>query len=276
MERSRAILRGVDVIGPFNTLSLELDGPIATVTLNRPDVMNRFDEEQHAEFTAACIALHPMAQVRAIVLAASGRYFSAGGDFSIMEEAHGSVESRVRITRAAHELFDALLALAPPVIAAVQGPAIGLGASIALACDAVVASKNVTISDPHVRVGLAAGDGGCIVWPQAVGMLRAKRYLLTGDALTAEEGYKFGLVTDLVDEADDVLPSAMALAERISSLPPLAVQMTKQTLNSVVKHRCAEALDLGLAYELITLSSNDLIEAIAAIKARRSGNYRGN
>jgi enoyl-CoA hydratase len=106
-------------------------------------------------------------------------------------------------------------------------------------------------------------------------MLRARRYLLTGDAVPAEVAYQWGMVTDLVDEPSDALPAALELAERIANLPPLAVQGTKRALNRVVQHRASEVLDLSFAHEVVTLGSDDLMEAISAFKERRPANYQG-
>jgi enoyl-CoA hydratase len=162
-----------------------------------------------------------------------------------------------------------------PIVVALQGDAIGLGATVALACDAIVASRTVSIADPHVAIGLVAGDGGCVVWPAAAGLLRAKRYLLTGDRLTAEDAWAMGLVTDLVDGPDDVLPAARALAARMAALPPLAVQGTKRALNRVMQARAGEVLDLSFALEAASMASDDLVEAIAAFKERREPKYHG-
>jgi enoyl-CoA hydratase len=146
---------------------------------------------------------------------------------------------------------------------------------VTLACDAVVAARSAWVADTHVNIGLVAGDGGCVVWPQSVGMLLAKRHLLTGDRLTAERAWQLGLVTDLVDEPADVLPAASALADRIAALPPLAVQGTKRSLNRVLQQRSGEVLDLSFAHEAATLASDDLLEAIAAFEERRPGSFRG-
>jgi enoyl-CoA hydratase len=169
-----------------------------------------------------------------------------------------------------------LLADVPlPVVVALQGDAIGLGATVVLACDAVVASRTASIADPHVAIGLVAGDGGCVVWPAAAGLLRAKRYLLTGDRLKAEDAWAMGLVTDLVDGPDDALPAARALAARMAALPPLAVQGTKRALNRLMQQRAGEVLDLSFALEGVSMASDDLAEAIAAFKERREPKYQG-
>ena len=138
-----------------------------------------------------------------------------------------------------------------------------------------MAAPGVGLSDPHVAVGLVAGDGGCVVWPATGGMLRAQRHLLTGDRLTAEDAYTLGLVTDLVSTPADVLPAARSLAQRIASLPPLAVQGTKRALNRSLQHRAGEVLDLSFALEALSLTSDDLLEAISAFQAKRQPSYRG-
>jgi enoyl-CoA hydratase len=124
-------------------------------------------------------------------------------------------------------------------------------------------------------VGLAAGDGGCLVWPISAGAMRAKRHLLTGDPITAEEAHALGLVTDLVAEPEDVLPTARALADRIAALPPLAVQGTKRALNHLIRQRYAEVMELSSAIEYETLISADLREAVAAIRDRKTPSYEG-
>lgn len=259
----------------FETLTVDVEGAIAIVTLDRPELLNRFDDAQHVEFIDVWSSIRSVPGLRAVVLAARGRAFSAGGDFSIMELGHSSVAERLRITRDGYELLSTFLEVPQPVIAAVQGAAIGLAATIVLSCDAVVAARAASISDPHVNIGLVAGDGGCAVWPAATGMVRAKRHLLTGDPLSAEDAHHLGLVTDLVDEPDDVLPAAMTLASKIAGLPPLAVQLTKRTLNRALLQRCSEVLELGLAYEVTTMASDDLVEAIDAFRSRRPARYQG-
>jgi enoyl-CoA hydratase len=124
-------------------------------------------------------------------------------------------------------------------------------------------------------VGLAAGDGGCLFWPQAAGILRAKRYLLTGDYLQADKAYAFGLVTDLVDYAEDALPLANRIAEKIAALAPLAVQGTKRSLNTIMQHRAAEVVEQAALYEQQTMASGDLVEAVTAIQEKRSSVFDG-
>jgi enoyl-CoA hydratase len=251
------------------------EGAVTTLTLSRPELLNRIDHPAHVELIETFTALAHEREVRAVVLASTGKAFSAGGDFEIMRMGHDDPVARQEIIDNARRLLTSLLSLPQPIVAAMQGAAIGLGATIVLGCDAVVAARKAVIADSHVNVGLVAGDGGAVVWPAITGVLRARRHLLTGDPLDAEAAYALGLVTDLVDEPDEVGPVAAALAARIAGLPPLAVQLTKRALVRGLLQRAGEVLDLSLAYEEITLASDDLLEGIAALKERRPGNFTG-
>ena len=256
-------------------LDVTRDGAVATLTLSRPEVMNRIDHLAHVGLIDELGALAADREVRAVVLASTGKVFSAGGDFNLMLAAHDDPVHRREIVDDARRLLTALLSLPQPIVAAMQGAAIGLGATIVLCCDAVVAARTAQIADSHVNVGLVAGDGGAVIWPAVTGVLRARRHLLTGDSLDAVTAYQLGLVTDLVDTPEEVTAYATELAQRIASLPPLAVQLTKRALVNGLMQRAGEVLDLSLAYEETTLGSDDLLEGIAAITERRPGNYAG-
>ena len=179
------------------------------------------------------------------------------------------------ITNHGYDLMTAFLALRAPVVTAVQGAAMGLAANIALASDLVVASRDATFADSHVRMGLVAGDGGALIWPLMAGMARAKRHLLTGDAITAEDAFLAGMVSELVDSADGLMAAATQLAEKIAALPPLAVQGTKQTLGRLLHHCSEEILTLGLQLERDSMLSKDVVEATNAFREKRPGDFRG-
>ena len=257
------------------TLSFAIDGPVGEITLTRPELLNRFDVALHRDFTELLLELRGRRDLRAVVLASTGKCFSAGGDFDLMLAARADIDVRTNLMDEGRLMFRLLADLALPVVVAMQGDAIGLGATVALSCDAIVASRTAAISDPHVAVGLVAGDGGCVVWPAAVGMLRAKRYLLTGDRLTAEEGWAIGLVTDLVDGPDDALPAARALAARIAALPPLAVQGTKAVMQASLELSVREGLDHVALWNAGHIASNDLGEAMTAFLEKRPPTFRG-
>lgn len=260
----------------FTALELHFADHVATITLTRPEVLNRFDATLHREFAAVLNRINGDPAVRAVLLTSTGKVFSAGGDFELMRAAHDSAQARRETIEQARSVLDALTNLLQPIVVAVQGPVVGLGATVVLSCDAVVAVKTASLSDAHVAMALVAGDGGALVWPQAAGMLRARRYLLTGDAIDAERAYQFGLVTDLVDTVDEVAATAAQLARKLASLPPLAVQGTKRALNQVTQMRAGEVVETALLQEMDTLASDDLLEAIAAFEEKRRATFSGN
>jgi enoyl-CoA hydratase/carnithine racemase len=253
----------------YEALELQIADHVAQIRLTRPEVLNRFDPTLHREFAAVLNRLNGDPEVRAVLLTSTGKVFSA-------RAAHESAPERRATIEQARSVLSALTGLIQPIVVGVQGPVIGLGATVVLACDAVVAVKTASISDAHVVMALVAGDGGALVWPQAAGMLRARRYLLTGDAIDAERAYQFGLVTDLVDTVDEVTPTAAKLARRLASLPPLAVQGTKRALNQVTQIRAGEVVEAALLQEMDTLASDDLLEAIAAFQEKRRATFSGN
>lgn len=256
------------------TLQFISKGSVGELTLIRPELLNRFDAALHRDFADLLVRLRTC-DLRAVVLASTGKAFSAGGDFDLMRALHDDAAYRGRMIDEARHIITTLIDIPIPMVVALQGDALGLGASVVLCCDVVVAARTARLGDPHVRMGLVAGDGGCLGWPQAAGMLRAKRYLLTGDPVPAEDAYAMGLVTDLVDEPEETLPAARALAERLAALPPMAVQGTKRALNRVMQQRGGEVVDLSLAHEAQSIASDDLLEAISAFKERRAGRYVG-
>lgn len=256
-------------------LTVEARGGVREITLTRPELMNRFDDTLETELLGVLHELAADPEARCAVLLSEGRVFSAGGDFDLILGANEHVTERLAAVERARSMLAALTALPVPLVVGMQGAAIGLGATVAVAADAVVASRNVKIADTHVTVGLAAGDGGALFWPQSAGMLRARRYLLTGDAVDAATALSFGLVTDLVDEPDEVAEASRGIAERIASLPPLAVRGTKQALNALTRQRLGEVGETALMHEALTLGTSDLAEAVAAFREKRPAKYTG-
>jgi enoyl-CoA hydratase len=161
-----------------------------------------------------------------------------------------------------------------PVVAAVNGPAVGLGATLALLCDIILMAESASISDPHVLVGVAAGDGGTSLWPLAVGPARAKEFLMTGDPLSAAEAQRIGLVNRVVPDLE-LHDRAFEFARRLAAGAPLAVQATKMCVNKWVKQAIAANFDTATALELFTFQSEDHLEAVAAMKAKRTPQFTG-
>ena len=258
----------------YTTLELGRVGPVLRVTIAHPtSPMNAVDDALHRDLTRLAADLKAEREARAVLLTGRGRAFSAGGDFqwfpSLREP--GRLEA---LRRDAKQLVWDLLDVELPIVAALNGPAMGLGASIALLCDVIFMADTATIGDPHVRVGIVAGDGGAVLWPLALGPARAKQYLLTGDPLTAAEAERIGLVNRVVPAAD-LDREAMAFAERLAAGAPLAVRYTKQAVNLLVKQAMTTAFDASTALELVTFGSEDHAEALAALRERRAPVFKG-
>jgi len=253
----------------YRTLSLKVHDGIAEIRFTRPDLLNRFDMPAHIEFAAALEEVsNRVPDVRVLVLTAEGRAFSAGGDFEEMLEAHASKAVRSDMVKYAKAVFNGVVELPIPVVSAIQGAAIGLGATIATLCDIVVAWKDAKIADTHVNVGLAAGDGGIISWSQSIGINRAKRYLLTGDIITGAQAYEWGLVTELVDTPEEAAPRAREMAARIAAMAPGGTSGTKRAFSRITGLIAAQALSAGLEYEMDAMASPDLKATVEKLRAK--------
>lgn len=255
-------------------ITLEPDGDVLRAVIDRAgDDLNRVDGELHDDLAELFASLKRERSARAVLLSGRGRAFSAGGDFAWFPtlQEPGALES-IRLD--GKQIIGDLLDVHLPIVCALGGAAVGLGASIALLCDAVVMGASATIADPHVKVGIVAGDGGTVAWPMAVGPMVAKRYLLTGDPVAADDALRMGLITEVVPDAD-VDERAMAFARRLAAGAPLAVQYTKLAVNKLVKTALNEAFDVATALELVTFQSADHQEALAAIRERREPRFEG-
>ncbi|WP_446655168.1 enoyl-CoA hydratase/isomerase family protein [Blastomonas sp.] len=253
----------------YQTLALTFTDGIAEIRFSRPDLLNRFDMPAHVEFAAALEEVaNRVPEARVLVLSAEGRAFSAGGDFDEMLEAHASRTVRADMVKYAKAVFNGVVDLHIPVVSAIQGAAIGLGATIATLSDIVVAARSAKIADTHVNVGLVAGDGGIISWSQSIGVNRAKRYLLTGDIITGEQAYQWGLVTELVDTPEEAAPRARELAARIAAMPSAGINGTKRAFARITSLLASQVLAVGLEYEMEAMTSPDLLQTIEKLRAR--------
>ena len=249
-------------------------GHVLDVTIDRPDdELNAVDARLHLELTRLFGELRHERDARAVVLRAQGRVFSAGGDFGWFPELR-SIEALTALRADARAMIHDLLEVEVPIVVALEGPAVGLAATIVLLCDVIVAGERASLADPHVKVGLVAGDGGAVIWPLAVGPAIAKEFLLTGDAVPAERAAQLGLVNHVVPDGE-VLERACALADVLASRPPLAVRATKAAVNAHVKAAMARVFDQAVAAEMQTFLSADHVEAVAAIVERRDPVFEG-
>lgn len=261
-------------LAQFKAIGLRRDGPVLHATLNRPEVLNALDMPMHHELLALFEAAASDAETRVLVLTGAGKAFCAGGDASAVQETIDDPALFLEGAENGKKLVHAILDCPKPVIAKVNGAAMGLGATIALFCDIAIAADQARIADPHVRFGLPAGDGGAVIWPALIGFNRAKRYLLTGDALTGSEAAAIGLIDSAVPAAE--LDAAVdALARRIAAGAPQAVQYTKAAVNIELKAIAERVLDTSFALEALAARSKDHQEAITAFLEKRPPVFTG-
>jgi enoyl-CoA hydratase len=257
----------------FSTLRLERLDDVLRVTIAHPtSPLNAVDGRLHRELAALFRGLRRETTARAVLLTGEGRAFSAGGDFKWFPTLQDP-DRLEEVRRDGKQLVWDLLDVEIPIVAAVNGPAIGLGASIALLCDVIFAAEAATFADPHVRVGLVAGDGGVAIWPLALGPARAKQYLLTGDALDAREAERLGLVNFVVPPGE-LAETSLAFARRLAAGAPLALRYTKLAVNKLVKDALNVAFDASMALEIVTFRSEDHREALAALREKRPPRFR--
>lgn len=259
----------------YEAIIVEKADNVATITLNRPDKLNAISHTLHDELEDIFRRVNDDEEINAIILTGAGRAFCAGGD---MSDAGAEVEDAppvpVTFSRSPRRLILNMLEIEAPVVAAVNGVAVGLGATLALLADVIVAADSARIADTHVRMGLVAGDGGAVIWPLLVGVHRAKEYLLTGDFISAPEAERIGLINHVVP-ADELMPKARELAKRLASGPIWAVRWTKASINKVIRERMNLILDTSLAYEALTAATDDHKEAATSFFEKREPKFTG-
>lgn len=251
----------------FDNLVATRHGAVLEVRINRPDDFNAINHATHRDFIRLWRELRRDTSVRAVVLTGNGKAFSAGGNLKGPRMQAG--QELDDFFRDARSIIVDLLEVPQPIISAINGPAIGLGATLALLCDVVYAARNAVIADPHVNVGVVAGDGGAVIWPWLIGMARTKEYFFTGDRIDATEAERIGLVNHVV-EPDELLDAAHALAQRIASGHTRAIQGTKQVLNAILRDTANTVLDLALSVEKECFASGDHARAVEDFLAQQA------
>src|SRR6187431_913345 len=247
----------------METIRVERNGDVLDVMIDHPGSdLNAVDAILHRELAELFAMLKVEGDARAIVLTGSGTAFSAGGDMAWFPTLRAP-DRLNDLRREAKQMVWDLLDVEVPIVCALNGPAVGLGASIALLCDVIVMADDAVVRDPHVQVGLVAGDGGAAIWPLLLGPLAAKRHLLLGEPLGAAEALRLGVAAE-VCPAGEVAATAQAWAHRIAAQPPLAVQGTKIAVNAQIKQALLTSFDLSTALELGCFVSADHAEAVNA------------
>lgn len=246
---------------------------VALATLNRPQRLNAVDGAMHHELTQLWLDADADPEVKVLLVTGAGRAFCAGGDFSGSGVPIGGGDDRAMM-REARQIVDNLLDCSKPIVSAVNGYAMGLGATVALLADIVVASDKAVIADTHVKMGIGAGDGGQVIWPLLMGVNRAKYFLMTGERLTAQEALELGLVNFVV-EHDALLERAMTIARNLAEGPAKAISASKVPINKYIKMVSNLVLPLSLSLEEASMASEDAREAGAAFREKRDPKFSG-
>jgi enoyl-CoA hydratase len=234
--------------GPNRELLVEEHGPVKLVILNRPDAFNAANEELHGEIARIWPVLDADPETRAIVVTGAGKAFCGGGDLNLLDRMTADTGLRAAIMEEGAAIVRGMTAVKVPIIAAVNGPAVGLGCSLASMSDIVLIEEHAYFSDPHVALGLVAGDGGAVVWPLLTSLLRAKEYILLGDRLPAAEAVQMGIANRVVPTGTS-LEAALGLAARVAALPPQSVRETKALLNHALRSAIDSLLDTAISTE---------------------------
>ena len=258
----------------YQCIEFKRDGRILTVTLNRPEQRNAVNARLHHELSRVFTDVQRDADSDIVILTGNGTAFCAGGDIDWMQLSVDEPDEFEKTAREAKDIVYSQLDLEKPLICKLNGHATGLGASLALLCDIIIASDEAKIGDPHVSVGLVAGDGGALIWPQLVGYAKAKKYLLTGELMLAAEAERIGLITDVVPRAE-LDATVNAMAQRLVSGATKAIRWSKVTTNLPLRQLFHSYFDAGVAYECLSNRTEDHAEAVKAFRDRRKPVFTG-
>lgn len=248
-------------------IDVRADGPLRIITLNRPDSLNSVNDDLHHGLAKLWQRMSDDLTARAAVLTGAGRAFSAGGDFHYLAELAGDADLRAKTIADGREIVLGMARCRIPVVAAVNGPAVGLGCSLVALSDIVYIAENAYLADPHVQVGLVAADGGPITWPLHISLMQAKEFALTGARITAQRAVELGLANHVVD---DPVAEATACARRILELPQQAVENTKRVLNVHLERAVLATIDFALTAENQSFQTEDFRNIVTKLTAGKN------
>jgi len=245
-------------------IEVSADGPLRIIRLNRPDALNAVNDALHTGLARLWPRLSEDRSVRAAVLTGNGKAFSAGGDFGYLAELGRDPDLRARTIAHGRDLVLGMARCRVPVVAAVNGPAVGLGCSLVALSDVVYMAETAYLADPHVQVGLVAADGGPLTWPLHTSLHVAKEYALTGARISAARAAEIGLANHVVA---DPLTEAIDCAKRIAGLPRQAVESTKRLLNLQLERAVLATLDFAMTAEEQSFQTDDFRAVIQKLTA---------
>lgn len=258
----------------YQTILIERRGPVLELTLNRPEALNSVDARMHEELPRLFGEIDVDPAVEVVVLTGAGRAFCAGGDMDWLQTLIEQPWAWHQVASEGRRIVLSILEARQPVIAKLNGAAVGLGATIALACDVTIAADTASIGDPHVRVGLVAGDGGSVLWPSLLGYARARELLYTGAMVPAPRAAELGLINRSVPP-ERLAEEVEAFARELARGARRAVQWTKAAINAPLRQALTASLDLSLALEGLSNLTADHREGIAAFRERRPPQFTG-
>jgi Enoyl-CoA hydratase/carnithine racemase len=233
--------------------------------------LNAMDPKTHRALSRVWRDLEEVEEARAVLIRGEGGVFSAGGSFALIEEMRASHQALMRVYREARDLVLGPLDFPRPVVAAVEGVAVGAGLALALVADVAVVGKKARLLDGHLRLGVAAGDHAVLLWPLLVGMAKAKYHLFLNEPLSGEEAERLGLVA-LAAEEGEVYARALEVAERLARGPKEALEHTKRALNHWYRAFLPQ-FELSLALEFLGFSGKELEEGLKALKEKRPPSF---
>ncbi len=261
-------------------LLFEKSGAVVTLTINRPESRNPLGEDGDGPlFAEAAERINADREVRCVVLTGAGKAFSAGGNLKAMKERGGTfggpgVAIRERYRSGIHKLVQAMWGVEVPMIAAVNGPAIGLGNDVACLADTRIAAQSARFGATFLKIGLVPGDGGAWLLPKVIGMARASELLFSGELIDADTACQWGLVSRVVPD-EDLMDEAYALAKKICRQPPDVLRMTKRLLREGQSNSFATIMELSASMQALAHQTEDHQEAVSAFFDKRDPNYQG-
>ncbi len=248
-------------------LLIESRGPIRILRLNRPEQRNAVNPELHKRLSEVWTELAADVEARAVVITGVGKAFSAGGDLDLIQDMGRDFALRRAVLQEAKAIVRGLVDFPLPLVAAVNGPAVGLGCSLVSLSDMVFMSESAYLADPHVTVGLVAGDGGAVTFPLMMSLLRAKEFLLTGDRISAEDALRLGLANRVV-RPENLFDEAIEFAKRLAAQPRRALEGTKRTLNLHLSNAISGILDFAISTESESFDCPDHHAALERMSRR--------
>ncbi len=254
---------------------LKIDTPadrVLRITFNRPETYNSVDEQTHTQITDIWRDIDRDPDVNAVMVTGTGKAFSSGGDFDMIENMTGNHHAVMKTWKEAKDLVYNIINCNKPIVSAINGPAAGAGLVVGILADISIAGKAARLVDGHPRLGVAAGDVAAIIWPLLCGMAKAKYYLLSGKPVTGEEAERIGLVSLCVDD-DELQDTALSLTTELANGSPSALRWTKYSLNNWLR-MAGPTFDTSTALEMLGFMGDDAREGVASHREKRPPNFQ--